>query len=49
MVEHEGEVTVRSTMRLTLSIDHRALDGATAAAFLATLRGVLEAPYRLLA
>jgi pyruvate dehydrogenase E2 component (dihydrolipoamide acetyltransferase) len=49
VVEHEGEVTVRSTMRLTLSIDHRALDGATAAAFLATLRGLLEAPYRLLA
>jgi pyruvate dehydrogenase E2 component (dihydrolipoamide acetyltransferase) len=49
VVEHEGEITVRSTMRLTLSIDHRALDGATAAAFLATLRGVLEAPFRLLA
>jgi pyruvate dehydrogenase E2 component (dihydrolipoamide acetyltransferase) len=36
-------------MRLTLSIDHRALDGATGAAFLARLKDVLEHPLRIVA
>lgn len=35
-------------LRVTLSADHRAVDGATAAAFLATFKFLLEAPERLL-
>jgi pyruvate dehydrogenase E2 component (dihydrolipoamide acetyltransferase) len=34
-------------MRLTLSIDHRTLDGATAARFLSELRSLLEDPLRI--
>jgi pyruvate dehydrogenase E2 component (dihydrolipoamide acetyltransferase) len=34
-------------MRLTLSIDHRALDGATGARFLAQLKEALEHPLRM--
>ncbi len=44
-----GEKPVKTqTMRLSLTWDHRALDGAPAAQFLATVRDLLEAPYRLL-
>ena len=39
----------RKCMRLSLTWDHRVLDGAPAAEFLASVRGFLEAPYRLLA
>jgi pyruvate dehydrogenase E2 component (dihydrolipoamide acetyltransferase) len=35
-------------MNLSLTWDHRALDGAPAALFLATVRELLEAPHRLL-
>ena len=42
-----GEVTVRRRMRLTLSIDHRALDGAAGAAFLEQLKHLLEHPLRI--
>jgi pyruvate dehydrogenase E2 component (dihydrolipoamide acetyltransferase) len=37
-------VVARWTMSLTLSVDHRAVDGATAAEFLRTLKGLLEEP-----
>ncbi|MCX5426018.1 2-oxo acid dehydrogenase subunit E2 [Streptomyces sp. NBC_00078] len=40
----DGELAVGTTMALTLSIDHRVLDGATAAAFLADLKTILEHP-----
>jgi len=44
-----GEVPVkRKLMRLSLTWDHRVLDGAPAAQFLGTIRDLLEAPYRLL-
>jgi pyruvate dehydrogenase E2 component (dihydrolipoamide acetyltransferase) len=36
-------------MRVTMSIDHRALDGATAAKFLADLTALLENPLAALA
>jgi pyruvate dehydrogenase E2 component (dihydrolipoamide acetyltransferase) len=45
----DGGVEVRRRMRLTLSIDHRALDGATGAGFLQQLKGVLEQPLRIVA
>ena len=45
----DGAVVVGHTMRITLSIDHRALDGATAAKFLAHLVGLLENPLAALA
>jgi len=38
------QVTVGTTMTLTLSIDHRAVDGATAAGFLTRLRELIEQP-----
>ncbi len=46
----EGERPVRQQrMRLSLTWDHRALDGAPAARFLGSVRELLEAPLRLLA
>jgi pyruvate dehydrogenase E2 component (dihydrolipoamide acetyltransferase) len=48
-VATDGGVQVRRRMRLTLSIDHRALDGATGAGFLAQLKDVLEQPLRIVA
>ena len=39
-----GDVVVRPQMELTLSCDHRAVDGATASEFLRTLRELLEEP-----
>jgi pyruvate dehydrogenase E2 component (dihydrolipoyllysine-residue acetyltransferase) len=45
----DGGVAVHRRMRLTLSIDHRALDGATGAGFLAQLKEALEHPLRIVA
>jgi pyruvate dehydrogenase E2 component (dihydrolipoamide acetyltransferase) len=45
----DGGVAVHRRMRLTLSIDHRALDGATGAGFLAQLKEALENPLQILA
>jgi pyruvate dehydrogenase E2 component (dihydrolipoamide acetyltransferase) len=44
-VVFDGEVKVRSMMNLCLSFDHRIMDGAPAAEFLARLKQTLEAPY----
>ena len=38
------QVAIATTMTLTLSIDHRAVDGATAARFLTRLRELIEQP-----
>jgi pyruvate dehydrogenase E2 component (dihydrolipoamide acetyltransferase) len=46
-VAHEGTVAVRRRMRLTMSCDHRVIDGATGARFLKTLKGMLENPLAL--
>jgi pyruvate dehydrogenase E2 component (dihydrolipoamide acetyltransferase) len=43
-VVREGTVVARQTMTVTLSSDHRAVDGAGAARFLGTLKGLVEAP-----
>jgi pyruvate dehydrogenase E2 component (dihydrolipoamide acetyltransferase) len=47
VVTDDGEVAVHRRMRLTLSIDHRALDGATGAGFLEQLKRLLEHPLRI--
>lgn len=43
-----GSIRFATVTTLTLSADHRAVDGALAAQFLVTLRDLLQAPYRLL-
>ncbi|HVV08560.1 dihydrolipoamide acetyltransferase family protein [Amycolatopsis sp.] len=45
----DGEVIERKILRLTLSADHRAIDGATGAVFLQQLTGLLENPLRIVA
>src|SRR6185436_8810875 len=42
-----GEVTVRRRMRMTMSCDHRVIDGATGAQFMKTLKLLLENPLAL--
>jgi pyruvate dehydrogenase E2 component (dihydrolipoamide acetyltransferase) len=44
----EGSLAVRPMMTLSLSFDHRAMDGAPAAAFLSELKYILENPFELL-
>ena len=46
-VVRDGELTARPMMRVTLSSDHRVIDGAEAAQFMKTLKEMLEAPLRL--
>jgi len=43
----DGRIEARWRMRITLSCDHRAIDGASGAAFLKTLVGMLENPLAL--
>lgn len=43
-VVRDGQVVVGRVMTATLSSDHRVVDGVGAARFLATLKGLLEAP-----
>jgi pyruvate dehydrogenase E2 component (dihydrolipoamide acetyltransferase) len=47
-VVREGEVVVRTLIKLTLTSDHRVLDGATSAAFLRDLKNALENPLSVL-
>ena len=48
-VRWEGNTPVKArVMRLSLTWDHRVLDGAPAAQFLQTVKSLLESPYRLL-
>ena len=46
-VVHGGAVVPRKRMRVTMSCDHRVIDGATGAAFLRTLKQMLENPLAL--
>ncbi|MFM6975981.1 MAG: pyruvate dehydrogenase complex dihydrolipoamide acetyltransferase [Sphingobacteriaceae bacterium] len=48
-VVKNGAVVPGNIMKVTLSCDHRVVDGATGAAFLQTLKNLLEEPVRLLA
>ncbi|RKY64718.1 MAG: 2-oxo acid dehydrogenase subunit E2, partial [Candidatus Latescibacterota bacterium] len=43
-----NQVVVRQTMKVSLSLDHRVVDGAVGAQFLSRLREFLEKPYLLL-
>ena len=43
----DGEVVVRSMMHLSVTFDHRALDGVPVAEFMRTLKGRVEAPASL--
>jgi len=44
----EGEIQIGHIMKVTLSCDHRVVDGASGAAFLQTLKEYLEDPVRML-
>lgn len=44
----DGQVVVRDRMKVTLSSDHRALDGAVAARFLLEIKHLLEEPFGLM-
>jgi pyruvate dehydrogenase E2 component (dihydrolipoamide acetyltransferase) len=48
LVDEADHVVVGSIMRMTLSADHRVVDGAVGAEFLARLINILEGPYQLL-
>jgi len=47
-VVKDGQIKIGNVMKLTLSCDHRVVDGATGSAFLQTLKGLLEEPLRML-
>ncbi len=47
-VVKNGQVVSGNVMKVTLSCDHRAVDGATGSAFLQTLKSLLEEPLRML-
>jgi pyruvate dehydrogenase E2 component (dihydrolipoamide acetyltransferase) len=44
----DGQLEVRHRMRVTMSCDHRAVDGATGAKFLQSVRGYIENPLSLI-
>ena len=44
----DGELTIGNIMKVTMSCDHRVVDGATGAQFLQTFQAILEDPVRLL-
>jgi pyruvate dehydrogenase E2 component (dihydrolipoamide acetyltransferase) len=47
-VVKNGQIVPGNTMKVTLSCDHRAVDGAIGSAFLQTLKSMLEDPIRIL-
>jgi pyruvate dehydrogenase E2 component (dihydrolipoamide acetyltransferase) len=42
-----GQIVPGNVMNVSLSCDHRVVDGATGAAFLQTLKSYLEAPIKM--
>jgi pyruvate dehydrogenase E2 component (dihydrolipoamide acetyltransferase) len=48
VIVKNGEMKVGNVMKVTLSCDHRVVDGAIGSAFLKTLKDLLEDPVRLL-
>ena len=49
VVDATGEIQVRTVMSVTLSVDHRVIDGALGAEFLAEIKRNLESPMSMLA
>ena len=47
-VVKNGQIVPGNVMKVTLSCDHRAVDGAVGSAFLKTFKGLLEDPVRIL-
>jgi pyruvate dehydrogenase E2 component (dihydrolipoamide acetyltransferase) len=47
-VVKDGATVIRLLLKLSLTVDHRIIDGAVAAKFLSDLKGVIENPLRLL-
>ena len=47
-VVHDDEIVIRSMLTLSLTFDHRVVDGAPAAQFLQTVSGYIQDPYLLL-
>ena len=47
-VVRNGQIAISNIMKITLTCDHRVVDGATGAAFLQTLQGLLEEPLSML-
>ncbi|HEY8560021.1 MAG TPA: pyruvate dehydrogenase complex dihydrolipoamide acetyltransferase [Pyrinomonadaceae bacterium] len=47
-VVRDGEIVVRNLMHVTMSCDHRVIDGATGAKFLQTFKQMLENPILML-
>jgi pyruvate dehydrogenase E2 component (dihydrolipoamide acetyltransferase) len=45
---HQGAIKIASIMNVTLSVDHRSVDGAVAAKFLTSFKELLENPLSLL-
>lgn len=48
VIVKEGQMKIGNLMKVTLSCDHRVVDGAVGSAFLLTLKGLLEDPVRIL-
>jgi len=48
LVPIDGDIEIRKRMNLSLSCDHRVVDGWDAASFMQTLKGYIENPLRLL-
>ncbi len=48
VIVKNGEFKVAQMMKVTMSCDHRVVDGATGAAFLNTLKSLLEDPVRII-
>ena len=46
-VARQNEIAIRQTMRVTMSCDHRVIDGATGAKFLQTFKQIMENPLYL--
>ncbi len=47
-VVKDGQIVPGNVMKVTMSCDHRAVDGAVGSAYLKTLKGLLEDPVRIL-
>ena len=48
VIVKNGQMQIGNVMKVTMSCDHRVVDGAVGSAFLKTLKGLLEDPVRIL-